>query len=198
MKQKKATKLIRATVASLGLAACGQLQAIDYAFSQGGFAEGATVSGSFSGEDTDGNGFLNHFVFDGVLELTDFSLSFSGNSLVEAFTLDFDDLEMFSFMLGGDGEIGNDVGDVFVDPYQVEGISAFDGRFSFVAGTGPTGGDGAFVDDFDLFGSDSSAENPVAAGAERVPDGGSTAAILAASLASLAALRRRGGAPSGR
>jgi hypothetical protein len=54
--------------------------AADYRFSQGGFDGGATINGSFAGEDGDGDGWLFQY------ELSNFSLSFSGNTLVNAFT----------------------------------------------------------------------------------------------------------------
>ena len=54
--------------------------AADYSFSQGGFDGGASVSGSFAGDDGDGDGWLFQY------ELDKFSLSFSGNTLVNAFT----------------------------------------------------------------------------------------------------------------
>jgi hypothetical protein len=58
---------------------------LSYVFTQTGYADGATVSGAFSGVDLDGNGILVHFPIGGgggppiqVLELTSWSMHFSG------------------------------------------------------------------------------------------------------------------------
>lgn len=75
----------------------------DYSFVQGGFDEGAQITGSFSGIDGNGDNLLVSFPGPGGFnELTAFSVSFSGNSLVDAFTLDLGDLFIFSYFLGGD------------------------------------------------------------------------------------------------
>ncbi len=64
------------TLALAGMAA----HAASYTFVQTGFEGGGTVSGSFSGNDLDGDGWLFGY------ELTAFTLSFSGNAQVAAFT----------------------------------------------------------------------------------------------------------------
>lgn len=68
-----------------------------YEFEQTGFDEGATVSGWFCGIDSNSDGQIGkYFRFDErnfVNELSELSLSFSGNSLVPAFTFDLDDLQ---------------------------------------------------------------------------------------------------------
>ena len=60
----------------------------DFTFVQAGFSDGAEVTGSFSGVDLDGNGQLSTF----ESELTAFEMSFSGNRLVDGFSLGLDDL----------------------------------------------------------------------------------------------------------
>ena len=78
--------------------------AITYNFYQGGYTDGAFVSGTFELEDYDLDGQLSSF--EG--ELIDFSMTFSGNSLVNAFSIShietnnnevvynpYDDLENF-------------------------------------------------------------------------------------------------------
>jgi len=71
-------------------------------FSEGGFSDGATVTGFFTGEDLDSDGQLSSF--DG--EITDFAMHFSGNSLVAAFSLSFSDL--FGLVSDLDGaDLGN-------------------------------------------------------------------------------------------
>jgi hypothetical protein len=96
----------------------------DFSFIHGGFTDGAFVSGSFSGSDVDGDGQLSSF--DG--ELTAFTMSFSGNALVGAFTLDFGDL--FGLVYDFDGDIGDGV------ILDIEGIGV--GSFPlYIAGPGP-------------------------------------------------------------
>jgi len=70
--------------------------AADYLLSQGGFQDGGTLSGQFSGVDLNQDGRLSSF--DG--EITAFSLSFSGNSLVPAFTHGLSDLFGLSWQVG--------------------------------------------------------------------------------------------------
>jgi len=69
---------------------------IGFDFYQGGFDEGATVTGMFTGEDLDSNGHLSSF--DG--EVSSFMMDFSGNSLVSSFSLGFDDLYGLIYDLG--------------------------------------------------------------------------------------------------
>ena len=92
-------------------------------FSQGGFAGGGQVTGFFTGEDLDEDGQISSFTG----EVTDFSLAFSGNASVAAFTLDFEDLFGFVYDLGdpllGNGRTGD-----------IEGILAENGDFSYQAG----------------------------------------------------------------
>ncbi len=72
--------IVRAAGA-LALALAGMAaQAASYTFVQTGFEGGGTVSGSFSGNDLDGDGWLFGY------ELSAFTLSFSGNAQVAAFT----------------------------------------------------------------------------------------------------------------
>jgi hypothetical protein len=58
--------------------------AVAYRFTQTGFADGASVSGWFVGQDIEADGMLYAF------ELSDFSFSFSGNRAVPAFTMGMD------------------------------------------------------------------------------------------------------------
>lgn len=56
----------------------------------GGFSDGAFVSGALTGEDSNGNGILEWRSGDaygpGIMEITDFFLDFSGNSILPAFS----------------------------------------------------------------------------------------------------------------
>jgi len=78
---------IIAGASMFGMASSAQAVPIGYNFSQGGFAEGATVDGMFFGEDLDNNDQLSSFAG----EITDAMMSFSGNSIVDAFSLGFSD-----------------------------------------------------------------------------------------------------------
>jgi PEP-CTERM motif len=88
---------------ALSLVATGLAQAQTGAsfsgqFHQGGFADGASVSGHFSGTDIDSDGWI--FAF----ELSDFRFHFSGNRAVEAFTQGMDNRAGFVFHLAS-GEL---------------------------------------------------------------------------------------------
>ena len=106
-----------------------------FTFSQDGFAEGATVAGSFSGEDLNSDGQLASFGG----EISDFQMSFSGNSVVPAFSLGFADLTGLVYDLNG-GPLGD--GQVL----GIEGIAANDATFSYEAGPGPVDQCGQGVD----------------------------------------------------
>ena len=58
-----------------------------YDFYQGGFTDGAFVSGTFTANDLDFDNQIS--TFEDAGELTDFTMSFSGNSIVSAFSVDF-------------------------------------------------------------------------------------------------------------
>lgn len=91
-----------------------------YSFTQSGFDEGATLSGSVTGVDTDNNGYIDSFTG----EVSSFTLSFSGNSLVSAFTVDQNNPGYYGFVfdlrtltIGLDNTVGiliNPTNDYFV------------------------------------------------------------------------------------
>ena len=101
-------------LAALAVAAAALLvgtpsHAASYSFSQTGFDDGASITGSFAGEDGDGDGWL--FLY----ELSDFSLSFSGNAVVSAFT--------HSFANGsGPGNFAYRIGSPSFDPLPYGGL----------------------------------------------------------------------------
>ena len=64
---------------------CSNAQSATYQFYQGGFEEGASISGSFTGVDLNDDGRLTGGQNYGEHhEITDFSMTFSGNSIVSA------------------------------------------------------------------------------------------------------------------
>ncbi|HEY0956787.1 MAG TPA: PEP-CTERM sorting domain-containing protein [Roseateles sp.] len=68
------------TALALTAALAQPAQAQGFTFTQGGYADGATLSGSFAGTDLDGDGWLYGY------ELTAFELHWSGNRAVQAFS----------------------------------------------------------------------------------------------------------------
>jgi hypothetical protein len=96
-----------------------------FLFTQGGFEEGATITGSFVGADTDLDGQIS--AFDG--EVTDFTAAFSGNSLIGPLAFTFADL--FGLVYDLDGDIGDGL------TLDMEGIRADDGATFYAAGPGP-------------------------------------------------------------
>jgi hypothetical protein len=76
------------SVLAIALAASPPVRAAEeplaYRYTQSGFADGASVSGWFVGQDGDGDGMLYAY------ELSDFGFSFSGNRAVPAFTMGMD------------------------------------------------------------------------------------------------------------
>ncbi len=154
---------------------------IGFNFSQGGFDEGADVTGIFYGQDLDGNGQLSSFAG----EITYFSMSFSGNSIVGAFSLGFLDLFGLVYDLDG-GDLGDGIS------LDVEGIGAFGGRYEYAAGPGPfgicgIGLDCAYVFDFDT-GAETLSQELVLI--SRIPEPG-TLALLGIGLLGMGLSRRR-------
>jgi len=70
-----------------------------YSLKQAGWSSGGEVNGYFSGEDLDKNGFLE--LFNG--EISAYSVSFTGNDYVPAFTHNLSDLKFFSYTIGSPG-----------------------------------------------------------------------------------------------
>lgn len=78
-------------LATLMAALASSAQAQNYSFSQGGYADGATLSGHFAGTDLDGDGWLHGY------ELTAFELHWSGNRAVQAFSHGYGDRSGLEF-----------------------------------------------------------------------------------------------------
>jgi PEP-CTERM motif len=118
-------KVYRAAAASVLALASAPASSAQYLFSQGGYAEGATLTGSFTGADGDSNGQISSFAG----EVTDFSATFSGNSTVGPLSFTFADL--FGLVYDLDGDIGDGLS------LDVEGIGASNGIDTYFAGPGP-------------------------------------------------------------
>jgi hypothetical protein len=76
------------------------LSLVSYSFSHHGFEEGASVTGNFSGLDLNKNGKLEAE----FNEVFYFRMTFSGNSLVPAFSIKLADASVFDFTYDLDGE----------------------------------------------------------------------------------------------
>ena len=110
-----------------------------FMFSQTGFSGGGSVSGTFDAVDVDGNGQISSFAG----EVSGYSMSFSGDSMVGNFSHGFGDLFGLVYDLGS-GQIGDGAGG------DVEGVASnlFGSTgFSYASGLGPTGGFGGSVVD---------------------------------------------------
>ncbi|OAI20268.1 hypothetical protein A1359_21230 [Methylomonas lenta] len=70
-----------------------------YIFTQDGFAGGGSITGSFAGNDLNSDGFIQGAIFNagGLSEITSFSVSWSGNDTIPAFSHTSSDLTFFSF-----------------------------------------------------------------------------------------------------
>lgn len=183
---KRARILAGALAASL---ACAGANAIDFTFSQSGFA-GGSVTGSFSGEDVDGDGFLSFDLFaPGADTVSAFSLLFSGGGGLGAFSLGLADLEGLIFKIDGDDILGND----FNPDGLPEGLAAFDGATGnyFYAGDAFTLSAGVQGEVGNFYSYDFLESTSEATAVETVPDSGSSAALLGGAMLGLFAVGRR-------
>ena len=140
MKARTST-LICAMSLPLAMAlAAGPASARTYTFTQTGYDGGGSVSGTFDAVDVDGNGQISSFAG----EVTGYSMSFSGDSLVGAFSHGFGDFFGLVYDVGS-GKIGDGAGG------DIEGVASnYLGSigFGYASGLGPTGGLGGSVIDF--------------------------------------------------
>ncbi|WP_262965546.1 VPLPA-CTERM sorting domain-containing protein [Methylobacter psychrophilus] len=72
-------------------------QASLYNFTQTGYEEGASISGSFSASDVNSDGWISGASWSNFTEISDYTVSWSGNSLVSAFTHIFADLTALNY-----------------------------------------------------------------------------------------------------
>jgi len=108
------------------LAVPGAEAATTYRFSQGGFSEGARILGRFVAMDLDGDGELSSFAG----EVSFLEMRFTGNTVLEAFSLNSDD-DLFNalyYVLDGSPILGDSLGD------SAEGLQIAGGRFGYNAG----------------------------------------------------------------
>jgi hypothetical protein len=99
-----------------------------WTYAVGGWGGGGTVTGSFDGTDLDGDGQLSSFAG----EVTGFSMSYSGGTIVGPFALTFAELFGLVYDLDG-GPLGDGT------TLAIEGIGAIGAGTSFLIGPGPFG-----------------------------------------------------------
>ena len=116
--------VLAGTVSAIAVLTVLPASAASFNFFQGGYSEGATITGMFTGEDLNNDGFIHSL--DG--EVTDYMMSFSGNSLVPAFSHGLPDFFGLVYVLGSD--IGN-----FFDS---DGIASNDSATFYGASGGTT------------------------------------------------------------
>lgn len=114
------TAMMRAALlaSALGLAVPAAAQVRYFSFSVDGFTDGATLTGTFAGEDLNHDGALVDL--NGPGEITQFSAHFSGNSIVGAMDFDLAELENggLLYAFGNPTLVGTG------GPYSSEGIAA--------------------------------------------------------------------------
>lgn len=137
-----------------------------YTFNQTGFEEGASISGSFELNDLNANGHImagKPFLGYNLNEISSLTLSFSGNSLVGAFTHTLSDLTLLSYKLS-DNVLGNDL----LPAQELIGTNWFsEVGYAYSAGIG-TGFGWAEVEDLET-GVKSFSENNLVVNAVPVP-----------------------------
>lgn len=139
MMKSKTRNLLCATAVGMMAFCSSSAIATPFIFSQGGYSGGGTITGSFDATDLDSNGQISSF--NG--EVTAFSLSFSGDSIVGNFTHTLSDLFGLVYDIGS-GFIGDGAGG------DTEGMASnWNGTFGFdyASGLGPTGEFGGRVID---------------------------------------------------
>ncbi len=104
-------KLLNVAMAGAAMLVSAPSLATTFVFSGGGFSEGATITGSFTGADLDMNGQISSF--NG--EVSAFAASFSGNSVVGG-PYNFDLGGLIGLVYSLDGILGDD------DFGEVEGM----------------------------------------------------------------------------
>jgi opacity protein-like surface antigen len=140
--------------AALAAAITTPATAADYSFVLGGFSGGGTLSGSFSGNDDDGNGVISSF--DPGTEVTAFAMTFSGDANIGDFSAGLSELLSLVYRPAGGTFLGDDA-----LPYG-EGLWVEQGSKNLIAGLGAYGEAGALVTDLD-FDASSYARLPVTA-----------------------------------
>jgi hypothetical protein len=132
------------TDTSVDLVAVTQVSPGNFSFSEDGFSDGASVTGTFSGTDLDSNGQISSQFGN---EVTAFSMSFSGNSVVPAFSANLSGLIGFAYTLNGgalgdhsaNASAGTHADGIFVISTHGWSWSVGPGPLHFCSGSNPCG-----------------------------------------------------------
>lgn len=121
-----------------------------YAFSQTGFDEGATITGTFEVNDLDSSGQIDvgSLPLPGFAELIGYTLTFSGNSIVGAFSHTVSDLDILVYNVGT-AYLGDEISGAFQEGIASNLFGAT--GFNYASGMGAAGGFGGSVTDIDTF-----------------------------------------------
>jgi len=134
---KRTSHCFGALLFSLGLAVAASAQTTYY-FWQAGWEGGGVLSGTFTGADLDNDGQLTAY----SQEITNFSVSLQGNSLVSDFTITNGGLWGFVFDLSG----GPFLGDGLTGGVEGIGAASTEGApIVYTTGHGPNGFNGGMI-----------------------------------------------------
>jgi hypothetical protein len=143
--------LLASVVCCVNAAHAGPIQC--FTFSQTGFVNGGSVTGSFCGTDLDADGWIHEFSSTSTGEITSYSMAFSGNPVVPPFTHSIVDLGITS--PGSTNGLAYRLGTPFLGddatiPFEglasgpVGGLLGMPLTFAYRTGFGPTGMTTAF------------------------------------------------------
>lgn len=190
----KTTRIILGTVLIAALTQSStKAVTVAFDFIQEGYAEDAVITGTFEGEDLNGDGILAAFdELPIVNEISFFSFEFTGNSLVPAYSvtiLDSDPTFIFSLRYElGTGSIGGDLAGGLPEKIVV------DGGNNFYSTVGPDGAPGGLIFDNGSLTEDATDEPVIVRQKGQrvtVPENGATVLLLSIGLFSLSMTRGR-------
>lgn len=131
-------------VAGLGLFSLNANAAL-YTFSQTGFEENAFISGSFEGVDSNDDGILQGGFLASVQEISAFSMTFSGNSIVPVFSHAYSDLTYLGFRLTGNATLGEGNPEGLATRLLLPGYVAPSSGYTYNSGVYGNGQNGAGI-----------------------------------------------------
>ena len=158
--------------------------ALSYTFEQTGFTGGGTITGSFTANDVNNDGYIYADPWGAPLsgyEVSQFSLSFTGDSLVADFTST--SLGVFGFDLNGGKFLGDSPSEGIANNwFGIDGVI-------YASGQGPANDNGGIVIDLTTGVKSVTDQLVVVSPIENVPETTSTVMLIAASLSFLALMR---------